>query len=182
MAALKRCFLALTPDDIAVADLGDLMDGISIDGLRRTVPQSLHVTIKFLGDIDDTKVTQIIQSLSSSIEGIGPLEIEMVGLDYLPSQHRPRALAASVQMTAPLQALAERVENIAAELGFQKEARAFYPHITLGRFNKSRSPQAPDLDTLGPVETGFTATGLSLIESFLEPAGPSYVELANFSL
>ncbi len=178
---VKRCFVAIELDEIARADLGDSMDRIDIDGLRLGNPQNLHVTLKFLGDVEDPALPGVIERLRHAAAGIGPIELNATGIAYLPDARRARVLSATVDSPPELLQLFHRVEDAMADAGFRREGRPYRPHITIGRFRKPpRRAPAPQTLPFGP--TSWTAEAITLMQSDLGPGGPTYTPLAEMRL
>ena len=177
----KRLFIALPLDEVAIADLRDAMTGVEIEGLRLTRPENLHVTLKFLGDVDDPLIADLIVTLQDVAAGHRPFELAMTGITYLPDARRARVLAAAMDRPAAAMTLFEQVEQAAYELGFPREARPYRPHITLGRFRRPpRSLPPPDSFRLAP--TTLPVSRLVLVHSTLGGEAPVYTELAEFPL
>jgi len=149
---------------------------------RWTRPEGIHITLEFLGEIDDDQVEKVVAALAA----LGPLagfEIEVSDFGFFPDASRPRVFWAGVHAPADLTNLAARVEGAMGNLGFAPEERAFTPHLTLARFKIPR-PQ-PDLAALVEkqrhVSLGrFQVSGFFLFESRLSPQGAEYRKVARF--
>lgn len=181
---VKRCFVAIPLDEVVRADLADAMAELTLPGMRRTPLANLHATLKFLGDVDDPQMPEVLEALQTATEGVTPFDLEVTELAYLPNARRPRVLSAKLDRPAALVRLHEQVEALMHAVGFQKEGRAYNPHITLGRYRKPPREVA-DLELLSGElagETGWRVERFVLFQSILEPTGPRYVELAEFRL
>lgn len=178
---VKRCFIALPIDAVAIADFSDVMEGIEIEGLRPTRPENLHATLKFLGDVDDPDLPGIIDALAGIAAQQRPFELTVSGITYLPNPRRPRVLAATMDRPPPLSLLFGGVEQAVFDLGFPREGRAYHPHITLGRFKKPpRSLPPPDAFPLQPMTLPIDR--FVLMQSTLRANAPEYTPLAEFLL
>jgi 2'-5' RNA ligase len=146
-------------------------------------PEGLHITLKFLGNVPDEKREQI-QSKLQQIEA-PRFVLSVTGIGAFPNSRSPRVLWLGLEAPKELPGLAEKVDAALGPLGFEREKRAFTPHVTLARFKQSR--RKPDV---GPAlssapEAGFgtmTATEFHLYESKLSPQGSRYTKLASFAL
>jgi 2'-5' RNA ligase len=146
--------------------------------------ESLHVTLRFLGSVDSARVDELAREASAAMRGVAPFSAWLAGVVLFPSPRRPRVIALALEPAGPLAALAAAVERGAVAAGFEREARAFRPHLTLGRARDRRRVQlAPD------VTGSVTARGEAwdvmetvLFQSDLGPSGSRYTPLARFPL
>jgi 2'-5' RNA ligase len=190
----RRCFIALPVDDVVAEDLRDLMEGVEIPNLRATPLHNLHLTLKFLGNVPDRDLQQVIEAVELAVEGVAPFELSATGLEYLPNARRARVFSLAMDLPAMLSRLAEQTEEAMAAIGLQREARAFHPHITLGRFrtprrgkgkNKGKGgppTEPPPIEPLPCPDTGCRIDRVVLMESELKPSGAAYTALAEFHL
>jgi 2'-5' RNA ligase len=102
--------------------------GLAVKWVR---PEGLHLTLKFLGDVDDAREPNLRAALGQV--GGGPVRLHIEGFGVFPDLRRPRIVWAGVTPDPALELLQHRVEQVFAPLGFATEARAFRPHVTLGR-------------------------------------------------
>ena len=144
----------------------------------------IHLTLKFLGYVDPAQIPEITEALFNSVKAFSPVMIQARGCGFFPNARRPNVLWVGVDAPelAPLQ---QDVEEAMAKLGFEKENRAFSPHLTLARFKDHRGhlALAKETEKLAGNDFGsFTANGLSLYESILRPRGAQYQILQEFQL
>lgn len=182
---VKRCFFALPLDDTIRAEMADLIASIEIEGLRLLDPESMHVTLKFLGHVEDPRLPQVIAAGRQAVQTIKPIELHTRTIACLPDDRHPRVLALLLNGSKNLYWLAERLDDALCEIGFPREKDLLMAHITIGRFNRDFAKHRSE--NIGrampkPPQTGFTADRMSLMESNLEPQGAFYVPLADFSL
>ena len=149
-------------------------------------PENFHVTVKFLGGIDEARVPAVIAALHTAATGRPAFDVEIRALGAFPSPTRPRVLWAGVaEGGEPLGALAAAVEDALAPLGFEREARAFAAHVTLARVREPR--RAPALAAaLGAAASRrfgrVTIDHLALMRSDLSPRGARYTPLSTVPL
>jgi 2'-5' RNA ligase len=144
-------------------------------------PENIHLSLKFLGDVDDTREHELHAALQRAA-GTGseprPLTLQITGFGVFPDYHRPRVLWAGITPEPGLELLQHGVEQAFAPLGFPTEARAFRPHVTLGRAAREAKPR--DFAGLEAVLAGIafdetvTVTDVDLMQSTLQPGGPVY--------
>jgi RNA 2',3'-cyclic 3'-phosphodiesterase len=149
-------------------------------------PNAMHLTLKFLGDVDSARVPQIAQALDPVASTIKAFTMGFKGLGVFPSERQPRILWVGVQAghreVLQLQFGVERALNA---LGFPPEDRPFHPHLTLARIKSTRGAEAlmdvvhshRDSD-LGQA----TVDHMTLYQSTLLPEGPVYKALHTWSL
>jgi 2'-5' RNA ligase len=130
-----RAFIAIEVDRPVLQKIAEATDFLraTIPGIRWTRHESRHLTLKFLGDIDDSRVESIDQALERELSLFPRFTINAKGLGVFPDARKPRILWVGVEGN-PLVKLAERVDIALATLGFERERRSFTPHLTIGRW------------------------------------------------
>lgn len=151
-------------------------------GIRWTHPEGIHLTLKFLGEVQDAAVKQVTEALSS-LGPVEPFAVEVKGVGFFPGPGRPRVMWAGVEAPPDLTRLAGRIEEKMEKLGFAREQREFNPHLTLARFKIPR-PQ-PVLRALVEPLSGlslgrFEVSDYFLFESKLHPGGAEYRKVMRF--
>jgi 2'-5' RNA ligase len=101
--------------------------------LRWMTPEQVHLTLKFLGDVEPEREPELVGALCRACTGAGPVTLSLGGFGVFPHYQRPRVVWVGVAPEPALELLQHRMEQEFAPLGFPTEARAFRPHITLGR-------------------------------------------------
>lgn len=147
-------------------------------------PANLHVTLKFLGQVDESRVAAFADALRAAAARHRPFEVAVRGLGAFPSPGRARVLWAGLQDdAAELAALAESVEAACAGLGAPRETRAFAAHVTLGRVREPRRQPALAEALARPADVGrVRIERVSLMRSELSARGARYSELAGAPL
>jgi RNA 2',3'-cyclic 3'-phosphodiesterase len=151
-------------------------------GIRWTRPEGLHLTLKFLGEVEKAQATSVIAAL----RGLGefdPFKVEVKGFGFFPDPRRPRVFWVGLQAPAALSQLAANVEAALEPLSFAREHRPFKPHLTLARFEPPHSPSGLTAAIDGSTAPSFGCFEVSeffLFESRLRPGGAEYFKLARF--
>lgn len=169
-------------------DLREKLRGISIGWTRI---EGIHLTLKFLGDVEESRIDGIGQRLAEVASVWNSMQLELRAIGMFPGVKRPRILWCGIdgelERVSQLQAaLEERLETI----GFPRESRPFKPHLTLGRFHRhaGMSAQSVEVIKLTVSECAalcvdrFTADSISLIKSELHPSGGIYTPLVTTRL
>ncbi len=150
-------------------------------------PESLHLTLKFIGEQPEEKLPAVMDALSS-IPTPAPLELSFRGFGCFPNERQPRVFWVGVEAPPDLGALAGSIEAALEPLGIAREQRAYSPHLTLGRL-KDGAGRTPALRLRSLVEVHRAsdfgrdkATEFYLYVSRISSAGPQYTKLKAFPL
>ncbi|MGD8504474.1 MAG: RNA 2',3'-cyclic phosphodiesterase, partial [Syntrophobacterales bacterium] len=154
--------------------------------VRWVRPGSIHLTLKFLGNIHPDQVDEIAAAATKVVRDEPPLTLCAGGLGAFPSQRRPRVIWVGIQgHVERLGRIQARLENALELLGFAREQRAFRPHLTLGRVKDRRKCQ-PLIDAISALEVvkfnSFDADEIILYKSDLRPTGAIYTKLHRMPL
>jgi 2'-5' RNA ligase len=145
--------------------------------------ENLHVTLKFIGNVDATKLDAIRAALGEVSAG-GAVELRFRGVGFFPNEKRPRVLWAGIVASANLAPLAAGIDARIEKLGIARETREFAPHLTLARFDPpgiSEKLQSAARENSAR-EFGAVRTGeFHLFESETRPTGAEYTHLSSFS-
>ena len=144
---------------------------------------NLHVTLKFLGQIDAAAVAPIAAALAAVGARTPAFDLGVHGLGAFPTPARPSIVWVGLTPATPLATLAADVDAALSALGFARESRPFAAHVTLGRVRESRRNAALTAALARPAACGPLAVrALSLMRSELRPRGARYTELASIVL
>jgi len=155
-------------------------------GIRWVRPEGMHLTLKFLGEIDEEKIPRIESILKRISEKFEPFPLKIKGTGSFPPKSKtPRVLWVAIEEVEGLMRLQSNMEEEMESLGFPKERRTFHPHLTLGRV-KSFSDIKETLDffeknrdkNFGEME----AKKITFFRSVLKPTGAEYSVLSEFEL
>ncbi len=185
MGERVRCFVALE----IPAGLRQRLEGLQAELKRRKVParwvrpEGIHLTLKFLGEIEAARLVAAAEALREAAEGTAAFRLRAGGLGVFPDLRRPRVLWVGVEDdSGSLPPLVRRVEETYARHGFPPEGRSFRPHLTLGRFREPGPGEtiAQALGRFGGSAWGeILAETLVLLRSELLPQGARYHEIAR---
>jgi len=193
-----RIFIALDLEDSIRQRIARFVEGIRefAPGARWPAPDSLHVTLKFIGERPPETVERIRQTLSGL--RAQAVQISFQGYGFFPTAKSARVFWAGVQAGPELQALANQVDEALAALGIPRENHAYSPHLTLARGGSaSGAPRRQRSDATGrsfqqlqaklaawpAVDFGsMTAREFFLYESRLGRGGSQYTKIERFEL
>ena len=191
--AMLRLFIAADISDAQRAAtielIDDLRKGIQFTKAHPTWvrPEGLHLTLKFLGNMDENHVAAIRKSVAGRLAGSAAFDCALGGLGVFPNARQPRVLWVGVRRgKRELAALAQKVETALAPLGFEPERRAFHAHLTLARIKALRGAEAM-MDVVHghrEAEPGGVARvrHVTLYRSELQPEGAKYTALHHWAL
>lgn len=138
-------------------------------------PDAIHITLKFLGEIDEKTLGRVREALSTI--RFDPFEISVGGVKGNPPSS-PRVIWSGVRDAGECGRLFALVEEALLPLGVPKEKRAYTPHATLARVKRFDSSLLPPLKSLAPEEFGSCPVRcIKLKKSILTPAGPIYEDI-----
>ena len=179
-----RAFIAvdLAPEiKTVLSDLLRKLKRIAPPAIHWAREESMHVTLKFLGEIDENQAAGISRVIAT-IAGETPafsLTVRGAGT-FPPSPRPPRVLWVGLEECPPLLALQANLEAALEARGFPREKRPFHPHLTLGRI-KAPGGLGAVLEAVRKNETSLwgemTAGELVLFRSLLRPSGAEYTPL-----
>ena len=146
--------------------------------------ENLHLTLKFIGNVDAGKLDTIRAALGE-VSASGAVELRFRGVGFFPNEKRPRVLWAGIVASANLAPLAAELQARLEKLGIPRETREFAPHLTLARFDPpgiSEKLQSAARENSAR-EFGAVRTGeFHLFESKTRPTGAEYTRLSSFSI
>jgi 2'-5' RNA ligase len=193
-----RLFVALDIDENIRSRIAGFVDGVRefAPDVRWVRPESLHVTLKFIGERSEDEVENIKQALETIAGGV--FDMSFRGYGFFPGERAPRVFWVGIEAGPELSSLAAVVDAKLAALEIPKEDHEYSPHLTLARGGKgSGSPRKQKSDSpnqrfqrlqeklaeLPAPEFGtMTAREFFLYQSQLSPGGSKYAKLARFAL
>ena len=182
-----RCFIAVPLEETLKKDIA-----ASIEDLKRVnadikwvSPVNLHITLKFLGDTPEDLIQKIKVRLAEIPSSLKSFSLGLSGVGLFPNARRPRVIWIDIHDFEGLEKLQEKVEEKMLTLNFNKEDRAFSPHLTIGRARSQMSMNSL-LTALEPLKARnfgiIEVRSFSLMKSELRPRGAEYTTIAEFRL
>jgi 2'-5' RNA ligase len=179
---MVRAFIALELSDEIKNELAAAQKTLRRCRARLTFvePKNIHITAKFLGEIDEKKLPIIIEALQKIT--FTPFSVT-AGIVTVNNPRRPHTVWCAIDDAGEGEKIFTRIEDALAPLGFARETRRFTPHATVARV-KSMDPSLfsvlKDLDRIS--YGSCTIHGMVLKKSTLLPQGPVYedIEVLNW--
>jgi len=188
MAEMVRTFIAIVLGREVHEALGEVIGRLRAcpggEAGRWVKPESIHLTLKFLGDVPATKLEAVYAAVQRACATVPPFEMYVEGVGCFPNVRKPRVVWAGVrEETGRLAALQKAVEREMAKEGFAPEERPFTPHLTLARI-KERADRA-EIEALGSavsqerfaLATPVGVKEVYVMKSDLRPEGAIYTPL-----
>lgn len=142
-----------------------------------TRPSNIHLTLKFLGAVEATRIQNVARAVQRAVAGIHKFEIEISGAGCFPSTRSPRVLWIGLpEVPDELKQLNANLEDELSREGFAREKRKFSPHLTIGRLRapKNATQLAEMLIESGFPAERFSASEVIVMRSDLKPTGSIY--------
>ena len=179
-----RLFVALEIPTGVRESLADFLAALRVISSqpRWVRAENLHVTLKFIGEVQGEKLSDIRAALSA-VRSDRAVALDFRGLGYFPNERRPRVFWAGIQASGNLGTLASDIDRVLMGLGIPQEKRPFSAHLTLARFEPPGLPEElrAAIRENPSREFGSVAAGeFHLIESKLKPGGAEYTTLETF--
>lgn len=186
-----RTFIAIELPREIKDFLSDLQDQLkaSRSDFKWVEPQNIHLTLKFLGEINDEQLNKIIKILDDAAKSSKDFRIRIASVGAFPKINFPRVIWVGIdQGNRETKELAKTLEEKIEKIGIAKEDRPFSSHITIGRLRSplNREGLVKELNNLvnnfGQRTLEFHVTKITLFKSTLTPKGPIYEILYNANL
>jgi 2'-5' RNA ligase len=176
---MHRLFVAIRPPEWVRSQLLDLMEGLN--GARWQDEDQLHLTLRFIGEVDGHTADDICTSLGTIRHPAFALALS--GLGTFNRRGQPVTLWAGVTPHEPLQALHKKIDQAILRAGVEPDHRAYIPHITLARLSRSIGSMAALMERAGGLSSPpFPIDNFRLYESDLTPQGAVYSVVARYKL
>ncbi|MEG8988257.1 RNA 2',3'-cyclic phosphodiesterase [Ignavibacteria bacterium 4148-Me] len=143
----------------------------------------LHLTLKFLGDTDETFIPEINSELEKILKNYEIFELTFDKFGLFIKDKKPRILWIGLKDNVKLNNLVQEIDNVVSQFGFEKEKRKFTPHITLLRIKDKDEKFYKDFYKLTQVEIpeiNFKANKITFFKSTLLKTGSVYEPIKNF--
>jgi 2'-5' RNA ligase len=187
MAAV-RTFISINLDASLHKSLSDVLRTLSSSkaGVKWVPPENAHLTLKFLGNVEETRLAEVFAACERAAGGVRQIDLEMRAVGCFPSVDRPRIVWLGVQKgVEELKQLQRKVEEELEQIGYPREDREFRAHLTIGRVKgkQGMSRLRRLLEQEKNIFIGsMRADKISVMKSKILPGGPVYTELKAIPL
>ena len=184
-----RAFIGIKIPDEIQEKLGDIQKKLKQSDAHVSWgnPKSIHLTLKFLGNIEETQIPAITSAIEESVTNISPFQLQVGYAGAFPNLRYPKVVWIGVtdDEDGSLKTLQHTLDSRLASLGFEKEKGRFQPHLTLGRVRsqKNRSNLLRAVEAIINIWVGEIAVDtMYLIKSELKSTGAEYTDLAEIHI
>lgn len=168
---MHRLFVAIRPPSAILSNILAIMSGI--EGARWQDDAQLHITLRYIGEVDRHKAQDIAVALGHI--AFTPFEISLSGVGSFQRKGRIDSLWAGVIPPPPLEHLHRKVDRACIQCGLPPEGRAYLPHMTLARFGRVAGPADRFMARhAGLISAPFMVRDFCLFESELGQGGSTY--------
>ena len=178
-----RSFLAIEIPGIILKKIEEVQEDLksSRADVRWVNPEKIHLTLKFFGNIDESRIESIVKSTERPTRTGSSFSLKVRGVGAFPHLKNPRVIwVGLVDGNEVLASFQKQLEEELEKIGFEREERAFHPHLTLGRMksSKGRAELVGRMERYKEEEFGdFKTERIILFKSELKPTGPIYTPL-----
>lgn len=182
-----RTFVAIEISDALKERMREIQSliGEGVRGVTLPKHDACHLTVKFIGDIDEDAVPDITGALTAACDGVRPFTLVADGVGGFPSLRSPRVVWVGVDEHEALAALHADIEEGLARLGIEKETIKYKPHVTLCRVRSITESQELSRiiqEARPSVRIEFPVTDVVFFKSVLTPKGAVHTPLARIGL
>lgn len=176
---MHRLFIGIDPPEHVKDRLLDMMG--SLAGARWQSDEQLHLTLRFVGEVDGNQADDVAAALGSLRHP--RFELSLAGIGMFDRRGRPEALWVGIEPKAPVKALHDKVESAMRVAGLPPEGRAYLPHITIARLKSLVAPLDGFMSAHGGVTSEpFAVDDFCLYESQLTRDGSIYTIVERYPL
>jgi len=183
--SIIRGFIAIEIDETSkIIDFNNEIKKTEAN-IKLVESNNMHLTLKFLGDINEESIEKIEEKIKESVEGIKPFNIELIGTGVFPNKNYIKVIWIGIEKGEKLITIAQKIDERLVNLGFKKEKRKFSPHLTIGRV-KSAKDKKKIIQIVEKYNNILFSENIvdtiKLIKSELTPEGPIYSTLKEIKL
>ena len=189
----KYCYKNMSLRAFIAVEIGPMEElVVFLDEIRNTgadiklvEPENIHITLKFLGDINEDLVPEICNIITDASSDVEPFSLKLLDTGAFPNLNYIKVLWVGLDDPGPLPVLAKVLDNKLHQLGFNKEKRGFKPHVTLGRVKSRKNKEALKQILIKNQNRDFGkiyVKSICLKRSILSSKGPTYYTLYDAKL
>ena len=183
-----RTFIAIELPDPIIEAIGSMQKKMKQSGfkMRWVRPENIHLTLKFLGDTEKSRIESIAQIMDKALEKQGEIKAKLTELGFFPHLRNPRIawIAPDPKSAEQVTKIQSPIETLLRKEGFASEKRSFHPHITIARIKVCRSKPEHFIENFSSSfpQSSFLMNEIILYKSQLRPEAAFYDPIHIFRL
>jgi len=184
---MKRLFAAIKihPSARYISLFNEITSSLRHERIKWVEPSSMHLTLKFFGETDETRIPEIIQALDEAIAKSKPFTLKIANTGIFGSRYDPKIIWFGIEQQAGLEILVKNIFTGLEKCGWQPDRQNFVPHLTIGRIKGLKDKPLfqqiiSKYNTVTIQEENVTE--IILYESILRPEGPLYLQVFTAKL
>lgn len=184
---MKRLFAAIKihPSPQYISVFNDISSSLSHERIKWVEPSTMHLTLKFFGETDETKIPAICQAMETAVIQSTPFTLKVANTGIFGSHYNPKVIWFGIEKHAELEVLEQNIVDELAKYGWQRDRQNFVPHLTIGRIRALQ-----DKELFQKIISNFNiieiqeenVIEITLFESILRQEGPLYVNVFTAKL
>ena len=179
---MKRLFAAIEihPSPQYLSLFNEITSSLQHERIKWVEPENMHLTLKFFGETDESKIPAICQALESATVQSKPFILKIANTGIFGSRYNPKIIWFGIEKHNELESLAQNIFNELAKCGWEADRQNFVPHLTIGRIKELKDKPlfqkiVSKYNTVEIQEENVTE--IILYESILRRDGPLYVNV-----
>lgn len=177
---LIRAFISIHVPSTSEAE--DLRRDLRIAGLRPSPAEQTHITLRFIGDVDDSKVRKISECVERAVHGTGRFDVEVSGFGAFPNEERPSVLWMGVGPEDVLSGMSEGISSELRKAGIPFDPKPFKAHVTVARCRDRMDPSELFSKYSDKTFCRFQCSEVLVMRSVLGPKGATHTVLSRIPL
>ena len=180
-----RSFFSLNIEDSSLIEkISGIQENLKSElkeyDIRWEEPSKFHLTLRFLGNIDEKTAQTLIEELHGKDLGFNNIIFETKGIGFFPNQKFPNVIFLELtEKERNSYKLAEEIENVVRKLGFERDKK-FIPHVTLGKFRKGKRKRINNIPLISAGDFKIVMDSFYLMKSMMSNKGSSYEKIKEF--
>jgi len=179
---MKRLFAAIKihPSASYISLFNEISSSLHHERIKWVEPSNTHLTLKFFGETDETKIPAIRQSIETAVAQSKPFTLKIANTGIFGSRYDPKVIWFGIEQNSELENLVLNIFTELAKCGWEQDRQNFVPHLTIGRIKELKDKPlfqkiVGKYNTIEIQEENVTK--IILYESILRREGPLYVEV-----
>ena len=178
---MARMFVSVpVMDDGWYAPVSDALGACK--GARASPAGQLHITLRFIGDVDESRIPALVSAVEAACAGTGRFDVLLRGIGCFPNERRPSVVWVGADPSDRLTALSDGISRQLKKAHFRFDEKPFKSHVTVGRCNGPTDISGVLAQFKGTEFASFGCDHVAVVRSFLGPSGARHKVVAKIAL